>query len=76
MNHPTETATKYICLGYIEERTWEHPSESERNAMMDECLAYDDELRRNGHFGAELTPELREQEERLRTRIEEQRGRT
>ena len=25
-------------------------SESERNAMMDECFAYDDVLRRNGHF--------------------------
>jgi hypothetical protein len=24
--------------------------ESERNAMMDECFAYDDELRENGHF--------------------------
>jgi hypothetical protein len=25
-------------------------SESERNAMMDECFAYDDVLRKNGHF--------------------------
>ncbi len=24
--------------------------ESERNALVDACLAYDDELRRNGHF--------------------------
>jgi hypothetical protein len=41
---------KYICLGYIDEKKWENISESERNAMMDECFAYDDELRKNGHF--------------------------
>ena len=41
---------KYICLGYIEEKMWETLSEGERNAMMDECFAYDDELRRGGHF--------------------------
>jgi hypothetical protein len=41
---------KYICLGYIEEGKWETMSESERNAMMDECFAYDDLLRKNGHF--------------------------
>lgn len=41
---------KYICLGYIEEGKWEGMSESERNAMIDECFTYDDELRKNGHF--------------------------
>jgi hypothetical protein len=41
---------KYICLGYIEPNKWETMSESDRNAMMDECFAYDDVLRRNGHF--------------------------
>ena len=41
---------KYICLGYIEEGKWEALSESEREAMMDECFAYDDVLRRGGHF--------------------------
>ena len=41
---------KYICLGYIEENKWETMSESERNAMLDECFAYDDVLRKNGHF--------------------------
>jgi hypothetical protein len=41
---------KYICLGYIEEKKWETMSESVRNAMMDECFAYDDVLRKNGHF--------------------------
>lgn len=41
---------KYICLGYIEPNKFENLSESERNAMVDECFTYDDELRRNGHF--------------------------
>jgi hypothetical protein len=41
---------KYICLGYADETKWETMSEKERNTLMDECFAYDDALRRNGHF--------------------------
>jgi hypothetical protein len=41
---------RYICLGYAEEKKWDTMSESERNAMLDECFAYDDILRKNGHF--------------------------
>ena len=41
---------KYICLGYYDENKWETMSEGERNSMMDECFAYDDVLRKNGHF--------------------------
>ena len=41
---------KFICLGYANEKSWEAMSESQRNALMDECLAYDDVLRKNGHF--------------------------
>lgn len=41
---------KYICLGYIEEGKWEALSESEREALMDECFAYDDVLREGGRF--------------------------
>jgi hypothetical protein len=41
---------KYICLGYYDEKKWETLSEDERNALMDECFAYDDVLRKNGHF--------------------------
>ena len=41
---------KFICLGYADEKTWEAMSESQRNALVDECLAYDDVLRKNGHF--------------------------
>ncbi|WP_031499083.1 YciI family protein [Bryobacter aggregatus] len=43
---------KYICLGYIEPGKLESMSESERNAAMDECFTYDDELRKKGHFAA------------------------
>ena len=49
---------KYICLGYIAPNKFESLSETERNAMVDECLSYDDELRANGHFagGEALQP--------------------
>jgi hypothetical protein len=41
---------KYICLGYYDEKKFAALSESERNAMLDDCFAYDDVLRNNGHF--------------------------
>lgn len=41
---------KYICLGYIEPNKFETMSEAERIAMVDACFAYDDELRKKGHF--------------------------
>ncbi len=41
---------KYVCLGYIEPNKFERMSETERNAMLDECLSYDDVLRKKGHF--------------------------
>jgi hypothetical protein len=41
---------RYICLGYIEDKKWDAMSESERNAMLDDCFTYDDQLRKNGHF--------------------------
>jgi hypothetical protein len=37
---------KFICLGYIEEKRWEAISDSQRNAMIDECFTYDDVLRK------------------------------
>ena len=39
---------KYICLGYIEEGSWDKMSESEQKAFMINCFAYDDELRKSG----------------------------
>ena len=41
---------KFICLGYIEPGKLEGMSEAERDAAIDACFAYDDELRRKGHF--------------------------
>lgn len=41
---------KYVCLGYIEPGKLESLSDSDRNALVDSCFAYDDVLRRNGHF--------------------------
>ncbi len=41
---------KYICLGYIEEKLWDSWTGQEQKTFVDECLAYDDELRRGGHF--------------------------
>lgn len=41
---------KYVCLGYIEPGRLENMPEGERNALVDACFAYDDVLRKNGHF--------------------------
>ena len=41
---------KFICLGYMEETNWNEMSESDRQSFMEKCFAYDDELRRGGHF--------------------------
>jgi hypothetical protein len=41
---------KYVCLGYIDEKQCDTLAENERNALMDECFAYDDVLRKNGRF--------------------------
>ena len=41
---------KYVCLGYIEAGKLENMPESERNALVDACFAYDDVLRKSGHF--------------------------
>lgn len=41
---------KYTCLGYIAEGKFESMPEAERNAAIDACFTYDDELRAKGHF--------------------------
>lgn len=41
---------KFICLGYIDESAWADLPEEEGKRWMEECFAYDDELRRGGHF--------------------------
>ena len=41
---------KFVCLGFLDESRWESLTPKEMDAFMTECLAYDDELRRGGHF--------------------------
>lgn len=41
---------RFVCLGYAPPTAFEEMPEAERNAWMEECFAYDDELRRGGHF--------------------------
>ena len=41
---------RYVCFGYLDEQKWETMSEAERNAVLDECFAYDAILRESGHF--------------------------
>lgn len=51
---------KFICLGYADEAKFEEMSEAEGQAAMQECFAYDDELRRGGHFlGGEALQSVR-----------------
>jgi hypothetical protein len=41
---------RFICLGYMEEKVWDAMSKGEQEAMIEECLAYDALLRKNGHW--------------------------
>lgn len=41
---------KFICLGFHDEAKFAQMSEEDAQKMMDVCFAYDDELRRGGHF--------------------------
>lgn len=47
---------KYICLGYIEEGWWEGLSESQRDTIMDDYQALQQDFVRSGHYlaGAKL----------------------
>ena len=41
---------KFLCLSYLDETKFEVLSESERESFIKDCSAYDDILRKNGHF--------------------------
>ena len=43
---------KYICFGYLDAKTWATLSESEQNAAIDQCFAYDELLKKKGHWVA------------------------
>ncbi len=44
---------KYVCLGFIDETKFAEIPQEDAQRMMEECFAYDDELRRRGHFWGE-----------------------
>jgi hypothetical protein len=51
---------RFLCLGYMDEKKWDAMSKSEQDAMMQECFAYDDVLRKNGQFvGGEALQSVR-----------------
>lgn len=41
---------KFVCLGYIDQAKFAQVPAEEAQQMMEDCFAYDDELRRGGHF--------------------------
>ena len=41
---------KYVCLGFFDETKFAEIPQEEAQRMIEECFAYDDELRRGGHF--------------------------
>ena len=41
---------KYLCLGYHEDATWRAMSDEQRQSLVAENSAYQDLLKRNGHY--------------------------
>jgi hypothetical protein len=41
---------KYVCLGFCDESAFAQIPQADAQRMMEECFAYDDVLRRGGHF--------------------------
>jgi len=41
---------KFVCLGYLDQAKFAEIPPADAQKMMEECFAYDDELRRGGHF--------------------------
>jgi hypothetical protein len=41
---------KYLCLIYFDEQTLDALSKTELDALIDEALAYDEVLRKSGHY--------------------------
>src|SRR5206468_9208940 len=45
-----EKVMKFLCLSHIDEQKFDVMAENERETFVKECFAYDNFLRRNGHF--------------------------
>lgn len=41
---------KYLCLGYHDEQTWANLPTQQRDELLRDTFAYQDELQRTGHF--------------------------
>ena len=41
---------KFVCFGYLDVENWMKHSPQQQEAMMDDCWAYDDTLKKNGHW--------------------------
>ena len=41
---------KFLCMGYLDVESWSKKTPDEQNAAIDACFAYDDVLRKGGHF--------------------------
>lgn len=41
---------KYVCLGFLDETRFGQIPQADAQKIIAECFAYDDELRRGGHF--------------------------
>lgn len=41
---------RFICMGYFNQEQWDKIPPQEQGTLMEACFAYDDELRRGGHF--------------------------
>jgi hypothetical protein len=45
-----EQPMKFACLGYSDEKLWDAMTHEARESLIEECFAYDDLLRRGGHW--------------------------
>ena len=41
---------KFVCFGYLDAENWGKVPPAEQTAMIDRCLAYDETLKKNGHW--------------------------
>ena len=41
---------KFICFGYLDTQKWATLSANEQTALIDACFAYDDVLKKDGHW--------------------------
>ena len=41
---------RFVCFGYLDTQKWSTLSADQQNALIDACFAYDDVLKKNGHW--------------------------